>query len=172
MLPATRHEMSDNLRGAAVAVATLGAFSCNDAIVKVVMMKLPEPQAVFLRGMLVVPLLSVVSASRGEICTPLEPRDRRLVAARCAMDVANTFAFLAAIHRGPMADVAVVLGVQPLERVRLRRRRRLERRCGRLGLCGGGCPRPWLEQAVREQAARRERPWRWRGAGPRGRPQR
>ena len=97
-----------------MAVATLGAFSCNDAIVKVVMMKLPEPQAVFLRGMLVVPLLSVVSASRGEICTPLEPRDRRLVAARCAMDVANTFAFLAAIHRGPMADVAVVLGVQPL----------------------------------------------------------
>ena len=41
---------NDNLRGAAVAVASLGAFACNDAIVKHVMLTLPEVQAVFLRA--------------------------------------------------------------------------------------------------------------------------
>ena len=105
---------SENLRGAAVAVASLGAFACNDAIVKQVMLTLPEVQAVFLRGLVAVPLLSALSAYRRELFTPAAPRDRRLIAVRCVMDVANTFSFLAAIHRGPMADVAVVLAVQPL----------------------------------------------------------
>ena len=105
---------SDNIRGAAVAVASLGAFACNDAIVKHVMLTLPEVQAVFLRGLLAVPLLSALSAYRRELFTPAAPRDRRLIALRCVVDVSNTFSFLAAIHRGPMADVAVVLAVQPL----------------------------------------------------------
>ena len=95
-------------------VASLGAFACNDAIVKQVMLTLPEVQAVFLRGLLAVPLLSVLSAYRRELFVPAALRDRRLIAVRCVMDVANTFSFLAAIHRGPMADVAVVLAVQPL----------------------------------------------------------
>jgi len=105
---------NDNLRGAAVAVASLGAFACNDAIVKHVMLTLPEVQAVFLRGLLAVPLVSALSAYRRELFTPAASRDRRLIAARCVMDAANSFSFLAAIHRGPMADVAVVLAVQPL----------------------------------------------------------
>ena len=105
---------NDNLRGAAVAVASLGAFACNDAIVKHVMLTLPEVQAVFLRGLLAVPLVSALSAYRRELFTPAASRDRRLIAVRCVMDAANSFSFLAAIHRGPMADVAVVLAVQPL----------------------------------------------------------
>ena len=97
-----------------MAVASLGAFACNDAIVKHVMLTLPEVQAVFLRGLLAVPLVSALSAYRRELFTPAASRDRRLIAARCGMDAANSFSFLAAIHRGPMADVAVVLAVQPL----------------------------------------------------------
>ena len=95
-------------------MASLGAFACNDAIVKHVMLTLPEVQAVFLRGLLAVPLVSALSAYRRELFTPAASRDRRLIAVRCVMDAANSFSFLAAIHRGPMADVAVVLAVQPL----------------------------------------------------------
>ena len=104
--------LSDNLRGAAICVGTLGAFACNDGLIKLVMETVPELQAIFVRGLFVVPILSAAAWWRG--CARLEAHDARLVAARCVCDVANTFCFLAAIHRGPMAATAVVLAAQPL----------------------------------------------------------
>ena len=118
---ATRREMAphqapgaDNLKGAAICVGTLGAFACNDGLIKLVMENVSELQAVAVRGLFVVPLLAAVSWRRKQLCVPMESRDARLIAGRCVCDVTNTFCFLAAIHRGPMATVAVVLAAQPL----------------------------------------------------------
>ena len=104
----------DNLKGAAICVGTLGAFACNDGLIKLVMQAVPEMQAVAVRGLFVVPLLTAVAWWRGQLCVRMEARDQRLVACRCVCDVTNTFCFLAAIHRGPMATIAVVLAAQPL----------------------------------------------------------
>lgn len=103
-----------NLKGATICVGTLGAFALNDGLIKLVMEAVPELPAVFLRGLFVVPLLVAVAWCQGHLCVRMEARDARLVACRCVCDVTNTFCFLAAIHRGPMATVAVVLAAQPL----------------------------------------------------------
>ena len=53
--------MSDNMRGAAVTVGCFGSWAVNDALMKLVMLNLPELQAVCLRGLFVVPLLAQVA---------------------------------------------------------------------------------------------------------------
>ena len=105
---------SPNVRGAGVCVATLGFFACNDALIKFVMQTLPELQAVFLRGLFVVPILAAAAARRKELWTRVEARHRRMLFGTCAASALNTYTFLGAIHRGPIADVAVVLALQPL----------------------------------------------------------
>ena len=41
---------ADNLKGAAISVGTLGAFACNDGLIKLVMETVPELHAVALRA--------------------------------------------------------------------------------------------------------------------------
>lgn len=105
---------TDNLRAAAIVVATLGAYATNDAILKLVMLNLPEAQAMAVRALIVVPLLAALSACRGELCTPTSARDWRLLLLRASCETMAAFCFLAAIHIGAMADVSVVISTQPL----------------------------------------------------------
>ena len=105
---------SENLRAAGWTVAAYGSVAINDALIKLVMLRMPQLQAIFVRGFFVVPLLSTLALCRHELCLPIAKRERALILIRCVADISATFAFLAAIHRGPMADVAVILGAQPL----------------------------------------------------------
>ena len=106
---------TDNLSAAAIVVATLGAYATNDAILKLVMLNVPEGQAMAVRALIVVPLLAALSACRGELCTPTtSARDWRLLLLRASCETVAAFCFLAAIHVGAMADVSVVISTQPL----------------------------------------------------------
>ena len=104
----------DNLRSAAITVAAYGCFAVNDALMKLVMLDLPQLQAIFFRGLIVVPLLALLATCRGELIGHISNVDRWMLVGRMLGDVATTFAVLGAIHSGPMADVAVILGAQPL----------------------------------------------------------
>lgn len=106
--------ISDNMRGAGVCVAAYGAYALNDAIIKLVMITMPQVEAICLRGMLMTPLLALVAQGRGELCGHISRSEARLLLSRCVCDLGTTFTFLAAIHAGPMADVSVILGTQPL----------------------------------------------------------
>ena len=52
---------SDNVRAAAVTVASYGLFAINDAIMKMVMLKVTQMQTIFVRGLFVVPLLALLA---------------------------------------------------------------------------------------------------------------
>ena len=106
--------LSDNMRGAGVCVAAYGAFALNDAILKLIMMTMPQVEAICLRGVLMTPLLALVAQARGELRGRIAASEARLLLSRCVCDLGSTFTFLAAIHAGPMADVAIILGTQPV----------------------------------------------------------
>ena len=105
---------SDNLRGAGVTVGCFGCWAVNDAIMKMVMLRLPELQTIFIRGLFVVPLLALIAQSRGELLRPIDRINRRKVAGRVIGDIGTTWCVLAALHEGFLCDVAVILGAQPL----------------------------------------------------------
>ncbi len=106
---------SENMRAAAVTLTTYLCFALNDAILKLIMLDFPQLTAVFVRGLMVVPLIAAVSLGRGELLRPIgSVAEWRLILSRCMCDLGTTLSFLAAIHAGPMADVAVILGAQPL----------------------------------------------------------
>lgn len=102
------------MRGAAVTVGCFGSWAVNDAVMKVVMQDLSELQTIFVRNTFVVPLLSLIAISRGELLRPIPRSERRKVLGRVLGDVFTTYSVLAAINSGHLADVAVILGAQPL----------------------------------------------------------
>ena len=111
---------SENLRAAGWTVAAYGSVAINDALIKLVMLRMPQLQAIFVRGFFVVPLLSTLALCRHELCLPIAKRERALILIRCVADISATFAFLAAIHRGPMADVyhsGVLASIRPCVKV-------------------------------------------------------
>lgn len=105
---------AENLRGAAVTIGCFGCWAVNDALMKVVMRDLPELQTIFVRNLFVLPLLVLIALRRGELVQPIPPSERFKVLGRVVGDVLTTFTVLAAINSGHLADVAVILGAQPL----------------------------------------------------------
>ena len=105
---------SENMRGAGVTVGCFGAWAMNDALMKLVMLTVPELQTIFIRGLFVVPLLALIAQSRGELLRPIDRSNGRKVVGRIIGDIGTTYCVLAALHNGFLADVAVILGAQPL----------------------------------------------------------
>ena len=86
--------MSANVRGAAACVLGQAAFGVNDALMKLVMGATSEPLAVFVRGVMVVPILALVAHRRGELLHPraLSRHDVQTVAIRTLGEVGGTCA--------------------------------------------------------------------------------
>ena len=105
--------VTENMRAATVAVSAMGCFAVNDAIMKLVMLSLPQLQSIFIRGIFVVPFLAMLSLLRREL-RPIHRIHWRQVVLRMVGDVGTTLCVLGALHSGPMADVAVILGAGPL----------------------------------------------------------
>ena len=118
-----------NLYGSAYMMIAMFCFVANDALVRSVGTELPTTQIMFLRGLFVVFLITLVLFYRanrlrsqqtsGAIeATPLSSQFKAavspIVLARSLLDLAGTFAFLYALIRMPFANVAAVLQCLPL----------------------------------------------------------
>ncbi len=105
---------NENIRGAMIMVATMAAFTFNDAIFKTVAGQVPLFQSIFIRGAIVTVGLFVVLLFLGQLRPEISRRDWKLIFARTLGDIGATITFLFALFNAPLADVTAILQSAPL----------------------------------------------------------
>ena len=94
-------------------LAAMAAFVVNDAMMKLAATDLPTGQVIFLRGLIIVPVLTALmlaSATR----TTLEMLCHPGILARCVAEVAAAIIYLSALFHMPIADCTAILQFTPL----------------------------------------------------------
>ena len=89
-------------------------FVFNDALMKWLFAEMSIYQAIFLRGLITVPLMAAMAWRQGSLLLRLQSRDRRLVAVRVTAEVGATVGFLTALAHMPLANVTAILQALPL----------------------------------------------------------
>ena len=90
------------------------AFVLNDGLMKALFADMSIYQAIFLRGVLTVPLIAFMAWHQGALKVSIAPRDRLLVAIRVAAEIGATIGFLTALKHMPLANVTAIFQVLPL----------------------------------------------------------
>lgn len=90
------------------------AFVLNDGLMKALFNDMSIYQAIFLRGLITVPLIALLAWQQGSLIIRLAPRDRILVGLRVTAEVGATIGFLTALKHMPLANVTAILQVLPL----------------------------------------------------------
>ena len=90
------------------------AFVLNDGLMKAVFDSMSIYQAIFLRGLITVPLIALLAWHKSALIVSIAPRDRLLVTLRVAAEVGATVGFLTALKHMPLANVTAILQVLPL----------------------------------------------------------
>ena len=98
--------MSDNLKGAALMVGSMTAFTINDAFMKAIAGELPLFQAMFLRGLGLVACLIGLCAAAGQLRPAVSVRDWWLVVLRGLAEVGGAVFFMTALFHMPLANVS------------------------------------------------------------------
>ncbi len=104
---------SDNLRGIGAMLAAMAAFVVNDAMMKLAAADLPTGQVIFLRGLIIVPVLAALMLASATPAT-LEMLRRPGILARCVAEVAAAVLYLSALFHMPIADCTAILQFTPL----------------------------------------------------------
>ena len=90
------------------------AFVLNDALMKAVFDSLSIYQAIFLRGLITMPLIALLAWQKSALIVRIAPRDRLLMTLRLAAEVGATVGFLTALKHMPLANVTAILQALPL----------------------------------------------------------
>ena len=114
MIRQTDKLRDDNLKGAALMALSMLAFVSNDAMMKALFADMSIYQAIFLRGLITVPLIALMAWHQGALLISIAPRDRLMVTLRVAAEVGATVGFLTALKHMPLANVTAILQVLPL----------------------------------------------------------
>ena len=88
-------------------------YVMNDALIKRVAEDLPLFEAIFLRGLVAVSLLSVIVRARGA-AVPVRTYLQRPLLLRIAMETAGTVAYLLALTKVPIAGLTAVMQLVPI----------------------------------------------------------
>lgn len=106
--------LSENLRGAALMVGAMAAYTLNDTCMKALSAEMPLFQAMLIRGIATTAILVVAGLMLGRLTWRMSPRDRWLNWLRALTEVAATYFFLTALFNMPLANVTAILQVLPL----------------------------------------------------------
>lgn len=106
--------MNDNLRGALLMMLCMVAFTANDALLKVVLDRIPLFQTLFLRAIVTSLALLVIGFAMGALRMPSKRGDRLLVLLRTLAEVVAAWLFLTALTNMPLANASAILQVLPL----------------------------------------------------------
>ena len=104
---------SENLRGIAAMLAAMGAFVINDTAMKLAAAELPTGQLIFLRGLMIVPVLGALAMAGGAVQTVRAFANPRVVM-RSAGEVGAAILYLTALFHMPIADATAILQFTPL----------------------------------------------------------
>lgn len=105
---------SANMRGAALMVGSMTAFTINDTFVKLLGDSLPFFQFLFLRSLGATSLMFLLAWQYGVMRLPQNPRDRCLMWWRSLAEMAAAYFFLTALINMPIANVTAILQALPL----------------------------------------------------------
>ena len=106
--------MSPNLTGALLMMASMAAFTFNDAAIKATGGTIPLFQVIFLRGLLTCILIVALSRFFGRIHFQISPRDWGIMALRTVAELCATYFFLSALFNMPLANLTAILQALPL----------------------------------------------------------
>lgn len=106
--------LTDNMHGALLMAAAMAAFTVNDAFMKIAAGNMPLMQAIFLRSVVVVPLMLLLCLAMGQLRLDLSRRDWRLVLIRTGAEMAGTYLFLTALTHMPLPNISAIMQALPL----------------------------------------------------------
>ena len=106
--------LTDNLMGAALMTVCVLAYVVNDAVMKLLFADMALIQAVFLRGLITIPLLCLIVRRSKAAIRGLSHQNKWLVALRVGAEIGATIAFLTALKHMPLANVSAILLALPL----------------------------------------------------------
>lgn len=106
--------LSDNMRGAALMMGSMAAFTFNDACMKALSDEVPFFQALFLRGLGTILLLLVLARAVGVFRLRLSRRDWRRIALRTLAEIGAAYFFITALFHAPLANVTAIIQAIPL----------------------------------------------------------
>jgi len=106
--------LTDNMRGALFMVGSMSAFTVNDAFMKAVSADLPLFQSIFLRSLIVLPLLTLLCKAMGQLRFDLSRRDWTLIVIRTIAEMFSAILFITALFNMPLANLSAILQALPL----------------------------------------------------------
>ncbi|MDF1874020.1 DMT family transporter [Vannielia sp.] len=107
-------DFRENLRGGIIMAASMAAFAVNDTFTKAVGGEMGVMQVVFLRSVVVAPLILALAWMRGALTFNMAGRDAWLLGLRCVTEVLAAWFFLTALFNMPLANATAILQVTPL----------------------------------------------------------
>ncbi|WP_210164939.1 DMT family transporter [Afifella pfennigii] len=113
MIPSADTSASQNRLGIIYMLAAMVAFILNDTLVKLVSERLPTGEIIFLRGLIISPVVIVLARWRGGFANLKLLRHSTLVW-RTLGEVVATGLYLSALFRMPLANASAILQVAPL----------------------------------------------------------
>ena len=90
------------------------AFVVNDAFMKFLFIDISIYQAIFLRGVITIPMLALMAVYRNQITFSVNKSDWKYIWLRVAGEVGAAVFFLSALAQIPLANVAAILQAVPL----------------------------------------------------------
>ncbi len=106
--------MTPNTRAALLMMASMAAYTSNDAVVKLTLDQAPLYQIVVMRGVVTSVLLFLLARHLRQLGNSLTREDWTLVLLRGGFEAASTYFFLTALAYLPLADVTAAMQVLPL----------------------------------------------------------
>ena len=106
--------LSNNQRGIVAICACMASYTVNDVLVKQILRTYPVGEVIFVRGIMSTLLIGAVALALGH-GQQLRAAISRLLAARSACDGLSTAGFIAALAHMPLANLAAVLQIAPLQ---------------------------------------------------------
>lgn len=106
--------LSDNTRGALLMMASMAAFTLNDALMKSLAGIVPLFQLLFLRGVMATGMTGVLAVRRGALRARVGAGDWALIAVRVGAEISAAYFFLNALFVAPIANVTAILQCLPL----------------------------------------------------------
>ena len=106
--------LRDNLLAATFMMASMAAFTINDAMMKTMAGVVPLYQLLFLRGIMTTVVVVIIAWRMGAFPIPVSRRDGTLLLLRSLADTATAFFFLTALFNMPLANVTAIMQALPL----------------------------------------------------------
>ncbi len=109
-----RFDLSPNLAGALLMMASMASFTLNDTLIKMTGGTLPLGQLLLVRGVFSTALIFVLARWLGSMHWNIGRRDWGLIALRSAAEISAAYFFITALLNMPLANVTAILQVLPL----------------------------------------------------------